>query len=207
MKLLLTLFIIFMFFPIPLKFYIYYYNNNYYIKLYDFILFDNAVLKKKKEKTDQKKNNPPMKSKKKSKLSEIITYSNIMEIINKFINLKFKPILNFNSKLEYSLNDAAKTALSYGILSTLPSLIYFFIKILFKPKKYNFDILPKFDNAILLKFEIKSIIFISFANIIYMMFVLLKYCIHILHKNKKNKFENINKEWLLLCQMNSQWKI
>ncbi|NFL33413.1 DUF2953 domain-containing protein, partial [Clostridium butyricum] len=27
MKLLLTLFIIFMFFPIPLKFYIYYYNN------------------------------------------------------------------------------------------------------------------------------------------------------------------------------------
>lgn len=194
MKLLLTLFIIFMFFPIPLKFYIYYYNNNYYIKLYDFILFDNAVLKKKKEKTDQKKNNPPIKSKIKSKLSEIITSSNIMEIINKFINLKFKPILNFNSKLEYSLNDAAKTALSYGILSTLPSLIYFFIKILFKPKKYNFDILPKFDNAILLKFEIKSIIFISFANIIYMMFVLLKYCIHILHKNKKNKFENINKE-------------
>lgn len=181
MKLLLTLFIIFMFFPIPLKFYIYYYNNNYYIKLYDFILFDNAVLKKKKEKTDQKKNNPPIKS----KLSEIITYSNIMEITNKFINLKFKPILNFNSKLEYSLNDAAKTALSYGILSTLPSLIYFFIKILFKPKKYNFDILPKFDNAILLKFEIKSIIFISFANIIYMMFVLLKYCIHILHKIKK----------------------
>ncbi|MDU1339367.1 DUF2953 domain-containing protein [Clostridium butyricum] len=152
------------------------------------------MLKKKKEKTDQKKNNPPMKSKKKSKLSEIITYFNIMEIINKFINLKFKPILNFNSKLEYSLNDAAKTALSYGILSTLPSLIYFFIKILFKPKKYNFDILPKFDNAILLKFEIKSIIFISFANIIYMMFVLLKYCIYILHKNKKNKFENINKE-------------
>lgn len=194
MKLLLTLFIIFMFFPIPLKFYIYYYNNNYYIKLYDFILFDNAVLKKKKDKTDQKKNNPPIKSKIKSKLSEIITYSNIMEIINKFINLKFKPILNFNSKLEYSLNDAAKTALSYGILSTLPSLIYFFIKILFKPKKYNFDILPKFDNAILLKFEIKSIIFISFANIIYMMFVLLKYCIHILHKNKKNKFKNINKE-------------
>jgi hypothetical protein len=152
------------------------------------------VLKKKKEKTDQKKNNPPIKSKIKSKLSEIITYSNIMEITNKFINLKFKPILNFNSKLEYSLNDAAKTALSYGILSTLPSLIYFFIKILFKPKKYNFDILPKFDNAILLKFEIKSIIFISFANIIYMMFVLLKYCIHILHKNKKNKFKNINKE-------------
>ena len=87
MKLLLTLFIIFMFFPIPLKFYIYYYNNNYYIKLYDFILFDNAVLKKKKEKTDQKKNNPPIKSKIKSKLSEIITYSNIMEIINKFIYL------------------------------------------------------------------------------------------------------------------------
>ncbi len=51
-----------------------------------------------------------MKSKKKSKLSEIITYFNIMEIINKFINLKFKPILNFNSKLEYSLNDAAKTS-------------------------------------------------------------------------------------------------
>ncbi|WP_322019911.1 DUF2953 domain-containing protein [Clostridium butyricum] len=69
-----------------------------------------------------------------------------MEIINKFINLKFKPILNFNSKLEYSLNDAAKTALSYGILSTLPSLIYFFIKILFKPKNI---ILTYYQNSIM----------------------------------------------------------
>ena len=38
MEIFLTLFIIIMFFPIPLKFYIYYYNDCYYIKLYNFTL-------------------------------------------------------------------------------------------------------------------------------------------------------------------------
>lgn len=210
MKILLALFIMFMFFPIPFKFYIYYYNNDYYIKLYNFILLNNNILKKKKEQKEQTINNPPIKQKKKIKpfkSLEIITFSDIKIIINKFITLKFKPFLNLSSKLEYSLNDAAKTALSYGILSELPSITYFIIKVLFKPKKYNFKISPKFNDTILLKFEIKSIIFISFANIIYMTFVLLKYYIYVIYKIRKTKSKNIHKEWLFLCQMNNQLKI
>lgn len=194
MKILFTLFIIFIFFPIPLKFYIYYHNNDFYIKLYNFTLFNNELLNNKKNNIDHTKNNPPIKYKykyKSHKATKIITYSNVIEIINKFINLKFKPILKFNSKLEYSLNDSAKTALSYGFLSFLPSILYFIIKILFKPKDYTFEIYPKFNDNLMLKFEIKSIIFISFANIIYMIFVLLKYWIYIIYRNKKNKSKNI----------------
>lgn len=190
MKIFLTLFIIFMFFPIPIKFYIYYYNNCYYVKLYDFTLFNNATLKKKKEKIKYKKNNPPKKNKsemrrKLSKLLKSINYSDIKDIINKLYNRKFKPIIIMNSDFQYSLNDAARTALTYGVLSNIPSIVYCVINILFKPKKFKFDVIPQFIDKTLVKFESKSIIFISIANIIYMVLVLLKYILNIIKKNKK----------------------
>ena len=196
MKIFLTLFIIFMFFPIPLKFYIYYYDSCYYIKLYDFTLFNNVALKKKKEKIELKKNNPPIKNKtekrhKFSKLFKYITYSDIRAIIDKLYNLKFKPIIILNSEFQYSLNDAARTALAYGILSNIPSIVYFFINILFKSKRFTFEITPKFIDNTIVKFETKSIIFISFANIIYIMFILVKCLIKIIHKNKKNYSKKI----------------
>lgn len=190
MKIFLTLFIIFMFFPIPLKFYIYYYNNCYYIKLYHFTLFNNESFKKKKEKLKLKKNNPPTKNKTQkkynlSKLSKYITFSDMKGIINKLYNLKFKPFMILHSNFQYSFNYAARTAIAYGILSNIPSIVYFFLNILFRPKRFSFEIIPKFIDRTLVKFETKSIIFISFANIIYIIFVLVKYILKIIHKNKK----------------------
>lgn len=190
MKIFLTLFIIFMFFPIPLKFYIYYNNNCYYIKLYNFTLFNNESLKKKKEKIKLKKNNPPTKKKTQkkyslSKLSKYITFSDIKGIINKLYNLKFKPLMILHGNFQYSFNDASRTAIAYGVLSNIPSIVYFFLNILFRPKRFNFEITPKFIDKTLVKFETKSIIFISFANIIYIIFVLVKYILNIIHKNKK----------------------
>ncbi|WP_294394713.1 DUF2953 domain-containing protein [uncultured Clostridium sp.] len=190
MKIFLTLFIImfFMFFPIPLKFYIYYYNDCYYIKLYNFTLFNNAAFKKIKEQIKYKKNNPPIKNKKKSRFSKLFKsaeYADLKVIIHKFYNLKFKPLIIWNSVFEYSFKDAARTALSYGILSNIPSILYFFINILLKPKKYKFEVRPVFVDKLLLKFEAKSIIFISFANIIYMTFILAINFFSIIYKNKK----------------------
>lgn len=190
MKIFLTLFIImfFMFFPIPLKFYIYYYNNCYYIKLYNFTLFNNAAFEKKKEQIRYKKNNPPIKNKKKfwfSKLFKSAKYADLKVIINKLHNSKFKPVITWNSNFEYSFNDASRTAVSYGILSNIPSIFYFFINIIFRSKKYKFKVIPQFVNRMLLKFEAKSIIFISFANIIYIAFILgIKFFL-IIYKNKK----------------------
>lgn len=179
---------LFMFFPIPLKFYIYYYNNCYYIKLYNFTLFNNAAFEKKKEQIRYKKNNPPIINKKKFrflKLFKSARYTDLKVIINKLYNSKFKPMITWNSDFEYSFNDACRTAVSYGILSNIPSIFYFFINIIFKSKKYKFKVTPQFVDRMLLKFEAKSIIFISFANIIYMTFILgIKFFL-IIYKNKK----------------------
>ncbi len=174
MKTFITLFIIFIFFPIPLNFYIYFYHNCYYIKLYRFTLFNN-----KKGKRNSQKNHPPIKKKSKLKkqfliLKKSLSVSDIKKIISIFYNLNFKPIIFINSNLEYCLDDAAKTAESYGALSNLPSIIYFFSNILFKTKRFKFKITPKFINKLIFKFESKSIIFISPANIIYMIFILIK---------------------------------
>ena len=185
----------FMFFPIPLKFYIYYYNNCYYIKLYNFTLFNNAAFEKKKEQIKYKKNNPPIEKKKKSlflKLFKSVGYADLKGIINKLYNLKFKPLIIFNSSFEYSFKNAARTALSYGILSNIPSILYFVLNIVLKPKKYKFNIVPKFIDNLLLKFEAKSIIFISFANIIYMALILVINVVYIIYKNRKttlNKYK------------------
>lgn len=196
MEIFLTLFIIIMFFPIPLKFYIYYYNNCYFVKLYNFTLFDNAAFKKKKENIKHKEYNPPIKDKDKSKdkasdLFKSITYRDIKVIINKLSKLKFKPVLNLSSKLQYSFDDAARTAISYGVLSNIPSIIYFCINIIFKTKKYDFEIIPHFNDKLLLKLESKSIIFISIANIIYMIFILFINLLYIMLKNRKTTIHKI----------------
>ena len=190
MKIFITLFIIFIFFPIPLKFYIYYNDSNYYIKLYNRTLFNNAILKNKKEKTTLK-NNPPKKNKltlkhKILKNKKIINYFTIKGLINKFYNLKFKPFLILNCKIDYSCADAAKTAIAYGSLSTLPSIIYFFIGIAFNIKKYDFKIVPVFEDKLILKLEARSIIFISLVNIIYIILIFLIYMYFEIKKDKIN---------------------
>lgn len=194
MKIFLILFI-FIFFPIPLKFYIYYNNSNYYIKLYKLTLFDNEKLKKKREKKSHTRNIPPnnnqrdkkhkIREHKKFNIKEIISFSFIKNSIHKFHNLKFKPILLLTGEVSYSFSDAARTAISYGSLCTLPSIINFFINIIFKVKKYDFKIIPVFEDKFILRLETKSIIFISLANIIYMIFIFLIYLLK--NKNLKSK--------------------
>lgn len=194
MKIFLTLFIIFIFFPIPLKFYIYYNDSNYHIKLYNLTLFNNSILKKKKEKMTQKKNNPPNNNKltRKYKILKILknkktlNYFTIKGLIHKFYNLKFKPFLILNCKIDYSFADAAKTAIAYGSLCTLPPIIYFFIGIAFNIKKYDFKIVPVFKDKLILKLEARSIIFISLVNIIYMILIFLIYMYFEIKKDKIN---------------------
>lgn len=159
------------FIPIPIKFSIYYSTIDYYIKLYGF----NLISKNKKRATRIKKlkNSPLIKNKHKffSKINSKINFKHLISTLN---NLKYKPLLKINLSMEYSLNDAARTAIFYGVIYNTTSLTYILLNYLFNIKKFNFKITPVFDDNFLLKIETSSIIFLSLANIIYIIINLLK---------------------------------
>ncbi|MCE5220997.1 MAG: DUF2953 domain-containing protein [Clostridium sp.] len=164
------------FIPIPIKFNIYYSTINYYLKLYGL-----TIISKKKSSHKIKDHKIDFSIKKEHKFFSSF-YKNIdlksidfKSLISTLFNLKFKPLLKVKSSLDYSLNDAARTAIFYGILYQTPLLIYFFMNIPFKTYKFSFKINPIFEDKFLLKIETSSIIFISFANIIYIIIILLKF--------------------------------
>lgn len=162
-----------LFIPIPIKISIYYSTINYYIKLYKITIISKDKLKRKKE--FSRKIEPTTKKKHKliSKLKKEINIKSLISNLNK-LNPKFKPLLRIKFSLEYSLNDAARTAIFYGVLCQTPSLIYILLKAPFNIHKFNYKIIPIFEDKFLLKIETSSIIFLSFANIIYMIIILLK---------------------------------
>ncbi len=159
------------FIPIPIKFSIYYSTINYYIKLYGF----NLISKNKKSAAYAKKfKNPPLVKNEHrffSKVTKKISFKNVIFTLH---NLKYKPLIKINLSLEYSLDDAARTAIFYGIIYNTTSLTYVLLNYAFNIKKFNFKITPIFDDKFLLKIETSSIIFLSLANIIYIIINLLK---------------------------------
>lgn len=173
MKLFFILFfmLLILFIPIPIKLIIYYSSEDYYIKIYKFTL----ISKKRPPQRDK----PVVKKERKffSRMYEDIDYKTLISNIYS-LNLKFKPIFKFNLYLNYSLSDAARTALFYGLLCQVPPLIYNFLRNFLNIKKYNLKINPVFEDKFLLKIESYSIIFLSFANIIFIIFILFKKVLH-----------------------------
>ena len=179
MKLFFIFFVILLMFfiPIPIKFNIHYSTINYYLKLYGL-----TIISKKKSEYKEKHYHKVKPSLKKEhnffgRLYNNINFKSIdlKSLISNLYNSKFKPLLKTKVSLDYSLNDAAKTAIFYGVLSQVPPLIYILINVPFKIYKFNFKINPIFEDKFLLKFETSSIIFLSFANIIYMIIILFKF--------------------------------
>jgi hypothetical protein len=158
--------ILLMFFiPIPVKFRIHYSTIDYYVKLYGL-----TIISKKKS---QYKAETIIKKERKF-LPNLYKNIDYRTLISKFYSLKFKPMLRIKIFLDYSLNDAARTAFFYGISWQVASIIYTLAKVPFNLFKFDFKINPIFKDVFLLKIETSSIIFISFANIIYMIFILFK---------------------------------
>ena len=179
MKLFFIFFLILLIFfiPIPIKFNIYYSTINYYLKLYGF-----TIISKKKSEYKKKHYHKVKFSLQKEHNSFWRLYNNInfksldfKSLISNLYNSKFKPLLKIKVSLDYSLNDAARTAIFYGVLSQVPPLIYIIINVPFKTYNFNFKITPIFEDKFLLKIETSSIIFLSFANIIHMIIILLKF--------------------------------
>ena len=166
MKLFLILSLVIIFIPIPIKISIYASTDDYYLKIYKFY-----ILKRKKEK-NIKTTNPVMKKankrkkKKKPSLLKEISPKKVIKLLKLFNNNKFKPRLKVKGYFCYSLGDAAKTAIFYGVLSTYFPLLFFALNIIFKTKKFSLPINPIYEDKFIVKTEITSIITLSLAQII-----------------------------------------
>ncbi len=175
MKLFAILIIIFilLFLPLPIKINLEYLNKNLIIKLYKYTVFsskngfENKYLKK-FIKNEKKRKDTIEKSKRKyiKKLSYKKLYRNIS-------TNKLKPKIKINVSLVYGIDDAAFSAILYGLLCNIPTLLYLLLNIIFKVKKLSLDIEPKFNKS-LLTFGITSIFYFNIANIIYILFLLFK---------------------------------
>lgn len=173
MKIFLIIILLILLLPIPIKVSICYSKENYYIKLYKFTILKNHTenwVENNKKKINQKKV-----TKKKKNSNFFFTRSfDPKKILKALDRNKFKPTLRLEGSLSYSLNDAAKTAISYGAISATMPLILRIITVLFKSKKFKFPITPQFKDDFIVNFDIKSIIFLSLAQIIYMLFLIAK---------------------------------
>lgn len=179
MKLFIIMLVILLIFfiPIPIKLSIFYSPEDYYVKLYRFTIISKRKVKNKKRYSN--KNEPAFKKNRKSIFifNKEISAKSILSDFTK-LYVKFKPFLRIKFSLEYSLNDAARTAIFYGVLYQAPPIIYILLKIPFNIKKFNYTITPIFEDKFLLKIETSSIIFLSFANIIYIIIILFKILIN-----------------------------
>ncbi|MDS0527854.1 DUF2953 domain-containing protein [Clostridium sp. SHJSY1] len=182
MKLLLFIILTIIFVPLPIKITLFFSKDNYYINVYKFSL----IQKKKKGETDStniSNNQKNTKSKKKkSSLFQNLSVDGIILYIKEFKSNKFKPRLKIDGYFNYSFADAAKTAISYGLLSTSLPLLSFIFSIIFKIKKFILPINPIFKDEIITEIKITSIITLSLAQIIYMVILFIKVTLYIKEK-------------------------
>lgn len=98
---------------------------------------------------------------------------NVTRLIKSLIGNRFKPSLKFSFNLTYSTEDAALTALTYGFIHQILSLLYLIFDSFFNLKKFSKEITPQFNDNNYLSFEIEGIITTNFAQIIYICFLYL----------------------------------
>jgi len=179
-------------FPIPLKITLKYSNKVLEIYIYNkkLKLSSKNNFKTKATKISSSKSFNPFKS-----IFKSFTFSDIKQIIYKISNIKFKPTLTLNTKLEYGFDDAAFVAILYGLIHSSYSFLYLFLLKFFKVKNIGIKVTPHYKETNI-NMEISCIIHISLAKIIYMAFVVINslISININHKKinlQKNKGGNI----------------
>lgn len=166
-------------FPIPIKITLKYRNKILEIYIY------NKKIKAK----------GPLKDKVNSKIKAIekgiakidflksLTFNDIKLIIYKIKNLKFKPTMILNTKLEYGFDDATFVAILYGQIHTSFSFLYLILQNFVIVKKVDLKVTPHFkENE--LNIKISSIIYVNLAKIIYISFKMLICFIFIKHQKK-----------------------
>ncbi|HCW54891.1 MAG TPA: hypothetical protein DG753_14440 [Clostridium sp.] len=171
--LLIILFLLFV--PIPFKFDMHFSFEDYYIKIYGFTIVSKNKIHNKKNKNSKEKISPPIK---KSKKNIKLKRENFKIFLSKLYHRHFKPTLYIDSCLSYSLNDAFKTAIFFGILNNINTPLYILINIIFKIKKFNFEVKPMFKDEYFLDYNTSSIFFLSLAELIYITTIIFKYLLN-----------------------------
>lgn len=148
--------IIVFFIPIPIKFKIKYDNKNLKISFYNIDITKKLKHINKKAKLDIK-----------FKEDQTPMFSNSLKVVLKTLKrIKFKPLLKIGINIRYGVDDAAKTALTYGLISTLVAFLFELSKSFVILKCENININPDF-NSFFLTGEIDSIISANLTKIIY----------------------------------------
>lgn len=175
MKIFLMILLFILFLPLPIVVSFYFSLENYYLKLYKFTILKkkekSSQIKEVKDEKGPKEYKVKKKKNKKRKWAIKFNPKKILKLINKN---KFKPHLNINGSLNYSLNDPSNTAISYGVFSALLPIIKNIINIVFKTNKFKLPLQPNLNKGFFIQIEIKSIFFISLAQIIYMLILILR---------------------------------
>lgn len=171
------------FIPIPLKFHLHYSKDRYYVKFYNINIIskDDGILRKflnRKDKNIEKTKSNKKKIKNDNNINSTKKKSERKLLIKKlYTNLKnnrFKPSIKFCSNTVYSLDDASKTALCFGLFNNINPILLYIFSILFKVKLLKNDFKPIFKDKILFELTISSIITFNLAQITYMFFIIYK---------------------------------
>lgn len=105
---------------------------------------------------------------------QVKIFLNTLKIsIDSLKEIKFKPKVKIKINLSYGLNDAALTAMAYGVLCMLCPMVLQLLDSIFKLKDPHFNVTPEY-NKYILKLEINSIIFINLVKVIYILIVVYK---------------------------------
>lgn len=152
--------------------------NIYFYKFKVFSLRRFIKYKHKKQCKEYCEKSPSQKSSKKpldekKRLLKTDYGINVTRLIKALIGNRFKPSLKFSFNLTYSTEDAALTALTYGFIHQILSLLFLIFDSFFNLKKFFKNIKPEFNDTNSLSFEIEGIITTNFAQIIYICFIYL----------------------------------
>ena len=93
------------------------------------------------------------------------------KILYKISNEKHKLSARVDFDLNYGFDDAAATAISYGLLHGAISILYNQFSFLLNIKEYHYNIIPHYNDS-MFNFRLNCIISFNLAKIIYMIFVI-----------------------------------
>lgn len=155
------LLLIILFLPLPIIFEVSY-DKQFKIYLYKKLKISLKNTPEKEIRAKKKSN----KSKSKAKVK--INFESILDSLQ---SNRFKPLLNLSINMEYSLDDAALTAILYGVICGVFESICLELRTIFNLKKKKYIISPLFNDHTSVSFSIKGIICLSIANIIYILFL------------------------------------
>ncbi len=172
-------------FPIPIKITLIYANEIFTLKIYNKVIIPSKTKKTKAK--NKNKRSDYVKTHNEEKISKL-KFKDLKGIIELFINSKFKFTIRTKFRMDYSIEDAAINAITYGFLYQITAFISTILNLFFKVKNFTPTINIKY-NENFFKFESTSIIFINIAKIIYMVIVIFY---HLIKVRKTSSFDKVN---------------